>query len=58
MGIGSEVYEAVKWGRKGIGIELKPSYFRLAVRNLKSIEARVNAPSLFDFDTLTTETAA
>lgn len=48
MGIGSEVYEAVKWGRKGIGIELKPSYFKLAIRNLKSIEARINAPTLFD----------
>ena len=48
MGIGSEVYEAVKWGRKGIGIELKPSYYELAVRNLRSIEAKVNTPTLFD----------
>jgi DNA modification methylase len=48
MGIGSEIYEAVKWGRKGIGIELKPSYFQLAVRNLRAIEAKVNAPTLFD----------
>lgn len=51
MGIGSEVYEAVKWGRKGIGIELKQSYFQLAIRNLKALEARVNAPTLFDLVT-------
>lgn len=34
MGVGSEVYGAVKLGRKGIGCELKPSYFRQAVKNL------------------------
>lgn len=34
MGVGSEVYGAVLLGRKGIGIELKPSYYRQAVRNL------------------------
>jgi DNA modification methylase len=38
MGVGSEVYGAVKLGRKGIGIELKPSYYQQAVRNLTSIE--------------------
>jgi len=37
MGIGSEVYQAVKMGRKGIGFELKESYFDLAKKNLKSI---------------------
>ena len=36
MGIGSEVYQAVKMGRKGIGFELKESYFDLAVKNLRS----------------------
>jgi len=36
MGIGSEVYGAVELGRKGMGIELKPSYFRQAVKNLKA----------------------
>lgn len=49
LGIGSEAYEAVRWGRKAIGIELKESYFRLAVRNLRSIEAERKAPTLFDF---------
>ena len=38
LGIGSEVYAAVEMGRKGIGIELKPSYFRQAVKNLKALE--------------------
>lgn len=35
MGIGSEVYMAVKLGRKGLGVELKPSYYQLAQRNIK-----------------------
>jgi DNA modification methylase len=34
MGVGSEVYGAVRAGRRGIGIELKPSYYRQAVRNV------------------------
>lgn len=33
MGVGSEVYGALLNGRKAIGIELKPSYYRQAVRN-------------------------
>lgn len=36
MGVGSEVYGAVTNGRKGIGIELKTSYFRQAVENLEA----------------------
>jgi hypothetical protein len=35
MGIGSEVYQAVKMDRKGIGFELKESYFDLAKANMK-----------------------
>lgn len=34
MGVGSEVYVPVRMGRRGIGIELKPSYYRQAVRNV------------------------
>jgi len=34
MGIGSEVYQAVKMGRKGIGFELKESYYDLSKKNL------------------------
>ena len=45
MGIGSEVYGAVELGRKGIGIELKPSYFRQAVKNLE--DAKNKTQSLF-----------
>ena len=36
MGIGSEVYQAVKMGRKGIGFELKESYYELAKKNIAS----------------------
>lgn len=34
MGVGSEVYGAVLNDRIGIGIELKPSYYRQALKNL------------------------
>ena len=47
-GIGSELYQSVKLGRKAIGIELKPSYWRTAVDNLTSLEADMQTPSLFD----------
>jgi len=36
MGIGSEVYQAVKMGRKGLGFELKESYFDLAKKNVNA----------------------
>jgi hypothetical protein len=35
MGVGSEVHGAVRAGRFGIGVELKPSYFRQAVKNVE-----------------------
>lgn len=47
-GIGSELYQSVKRGRRAIGIELKPSYWRAAVENLTELEAELHAPSLFD----------
>jgi len=37
MGVGSEVYGALINDRKGIGIELKPSYYSQAVRNCKRV---------------------
>lgn len=46
-GIGSEVYTAVKLGRRGLGIELKPSYWRTACANLRELEAELGAPTLF-----------
>lgn len=45
MGIGSEGYVALREGRKFIGAELKPSYFRQAVKNLASV--REDAGTLF-----------
>jgi DNA modification methylase len=36
MGVGSEVYGAFVNGRRGIGVELKPSYYRQAIKNLES----------------------
>ena len=48
MGIGSEVYQAVKMGRKGVGFELKESYYDLAKANLKAVVAQKNQLSLFE----------
>jgi len=45
LGIGSEVFSAVQMGRKGIGCELKPSYFAQAKRNLET--ANVYSDGLF-----------
>lgn len=42
MGIGSEAFMALKLKRKAIGIELKESYYNIAVKNLQSIEAEDN----------------
>lgn len=39
MGIGSEAYQALKFNRKAIGIELKESYYNIAVQNLKNVES-------------------
>ena len=47
MGVGSEVFEAVRLGRRGIGVELKPSYYRQAVRNIESAKV-VNQGGLFN----------
>jgi len=47
MGIGSEVYEAIKLGRKGLGFELKESYFDTAIKNIKAVEFEVKQPKLF-----------
>lgn len=48
MGVGSEVYSAVTKGRRGIGAELKASYYRQAVRNLAA--AKEGAPELNQMD--------
>lgn len=46
-GVGSELYQSLKLGRKAIGIELKPSYWRTAVDNLTGLESELSAPVLF-----------
>ena len=51
-GIGSEGYESVRLGRKFVGIELKRSYFDVAVRNLTRATEEKVAPTLFDMDLL------
>lgn len=40
MGVGTEVYAPVSMGRFGVGIELKESYFRQAIENMKDAEKR------------------
>ena len=47
-GIGSEVVTAIRLGRRGLGIELKPSYWRTAVANCRDVEHETSLPSLFD----------
>jgi len=47
-GIGSEGYEAVRLGRQYLGIELKESYWRTAVRNLQTAETLAHQGGLFE----------
>ena len=50
MGVGSEVYESVRLGRVGVGVELKPSYYVQAVRNMEAVddEAEVTQAPLIE----------
>lgn len=45
MGVGSEVFSPVSLGRKAIGIELKDSYYKQAILNLKEAEKRFDNES-------------
>jgi DNA modification methylase len=50
MGVGSDIYSAISLGRKAIGIELKDSYFKQAIENMKQCKLRfhkVEQKSLF-----------
>lgn len=47
MGIGSEVYQAVKMDRYGIGFELKESYFNLASKNLQELVKSKGQEAIF-----------
>jgi DNA modification methylase len=51
-GIGSEVYEAILLGRKGLGIELKPEYFSTATVNCQRAESMLAQKSLFGAEDL------
>lgn len=46
-GIGSEGHEAVRLGRRFVGVELKPSYFLTAARNLARAEQSASSADLF-----------
>jgi len=47
-GVGSELYVAVKHGRRALGIELKPSYWRTGVDYLTQLERDLAEPTLLD----------
>lgn len=47
-GIGSEVYVARRLDRRGLGCELKPSYWRTAVDNLRRLDDEMGHATLFD----------
>jgi DNA modification methylase len=47
-GIGSEIYKAVEMGRKGIGIELKESYFKELCNNMKYLSNKPKQLGLFN----------
>jgi DNA modification methylase/superfamily II DNA or RNA helicase len=48
MGIGSEAYCAIKYGRKAVGCELKESYYNIAIQNLEHVEAETHQSTIFD----------
>lgn len=51
MGVGSEVFSPVSMGRKAVGIELKDSYFKQAIKNLQGVKGRFlseSSTSLFN----------
>jgi hypothetical protein len=50
MGIGSEGHKALEMGRRFVGIELKESYYNVAVSNLKSASIRQEQETLFGGD--------
>lgn len=49
MGVGTEVYSPVLLGRKGVGVELKETYYRQAVKNVEEAVSgiRTEQPDIF-----------
>jgi DNA modification methylase len=47
-GVGSEGYEALRLGRKFVGIELKRGYWELAQRHLRDMERSKSQVTMFD----------
>jgi hypothetical protein len=61
IGVGSEVYSPVILGRRGIGAELKPSYYRQALKNVQMAAAGrrdIETSEALDFSDETDEEAA
>lgn len=48
-GIGSEGYQAIKMGRRFVGVELKDTYYNTAVANLEMAKDEGEQTDLFDF---------
>ncbi len=57
MGVGSEVYGAVFNGRRGVGVELKTSYYRQALRNVARARSDAAAETPSDLVELATAAA-
>jgi len=59
MGVGSEVYGALINDRRAVGIELKSSYYKQAVKNVQAaLEGEVETAGLFDLAEFTETEAA
>lgn len=57
MGVGSEVYGAVMNGRRGVGMELKKSYFKQAILNMEECETPKEDQQEFSFTAFQSEKA-
>ena len=49
MGVGSEIHEAVKFGRRGIGIELKSVFYKQALKNIQDLLTKQKQETLPGF---------
>jgi len=57
-GIGSTGYEAIRQGRRFVGIELKPEYFKVAISNLRTAKQKADSIDLFTWAELQKEAAS